>query len=266
MSQVIIAKPGQIASSAVEMLVSAIEQAITLRGSAYVALSGGTVPNQMWRILRQSRLDYTKIHWFWADERMVDYELEQSNFGVAWREWLRTIEGSDQEMLNRQAGSTMNVYPMLGWQLRPSPSGSPLRKGKNNQNYLESCIRDYTKQLEILPRNLDGMPCFDLILLGMGEDGHTASLFPMNMEDDLKNQAWVIGLDNSPKPPKERLSLNYPVLTAAGELLFVVAGESKARAVREIVSQRSIDYPAGVVSAGASEVCWLLDEAAASEL
>jgi 6-phosphogluconolactonase len=114
-------------------------------------------------------------------------------------------------------------------------------------------LKDYEQRIRSLPSHLD------LTLLGMGPDGHTASLFPTS--ETLKSTSIVELITNSPKPPSERVTLTLPILSASKLIVFVVLGGSKAKVVHEILDL-GVEYPAGMVS---GNVVWVLDKDSASE-
>ncbi len=119
----------------------------------------------------------------------------------------------------------------------------------------------------VLPRNSDGYPIFDLILLGVGPDGHVASLFPH--KSTLKEvKQWVLPVDNSPKPPPERITMTLPVINAAKDIIFVALGESKAEIVQRALEVQALPgaLPAQLVRLSEGKIRWLLDVQSAQGL
>jgi 6-phosphogluconolactonase len=109
-----------------------------------------------------------------------------------------------------------------------------------------------------------GAPAFDVLLLGVGEDGHVASLFPGSREAEERDR-WVVGVEDSPKPPPRRVSLTLPAINAASRVHFLAAGGAKAEAVAGALEGRP-DLPAGRVRPAAGTVSWWLDRAAARHI
>uniref|UniRef100_A0A4W3JS25 6-phosphogluconolactonase n=1 Tax=Callorhinchus milii TaxID=7868 RepID=A0A4W3JS25_CALMI len=128
---------------------------------------------------------------------------------------------------------------------------------------VEEAAKDYAVRLrELFPG--DNMPVFDLLILGMGPDGHTCSLFPDHPL--LKEQTQIIApISNSPKPPPRRITMTLPLLNAARSAVFVVTGDSKATVLKEVLEGKSANpLPAGLVQP--AEVNWFVDQASASKL
>ncbi|KAJ1568876.1 6-phosphogluconolactonase, partial [Cladochytrium tenue] len=183
------------------------------------------------------RVDFTRWHLFLADERCVPLDHEDSNY--------RLVKATLLDHL---------AVPVPPAQVHPIPPhlvGDPAAAAK-----------DYQAQLTAI-FGAEGTPVFDLILLGMGPDGHTCSLFPghpLLLEDKL----WVTYLTDSPKPPPSRITLTYPVLNAARSVVFVTTGESKADVLVKILRDRE-PFPSGLVSPPGG-VTWMIDTKAASKL
>jgi 6-phosphogluconolactonase len=120
-----------------------------------------------------------------------------------------------------------------------------------------------------LPEGEDGFPCFDLMMVGMGEDGHIASLFPGSLAL-LEQQRWVVACEHSQPPPPlvARLSLTLPVINASAQVLVMVSGEKKAERVRQVLEDVPVSQPlpAQLIKPRFGKLSWLLDTAAASRL
>lgn len=132
----------------------------------------------------------------------------------------------------------------------------------------EFVIRQFVKSRVVSVSEVSDCPKFDLILLGMGPDGHIASLFPNHTALDEKNE-WVTFLTDSPKPPPERITFTLPVINSASNVAVVVTGSSKADAVHLAVDEVGPDYPAlpaGRVRPAKGKLVWFLDKQAASKL
>lgn len=198
--------------------------------TAHVVLTGGSVGiktlSELAPLLKGK--DLTNQHLWWGDERFVHEESQERNFVQAHQALLSHIEIP-----------TLNIHPM------PSKEGLPLGEAAANfASHLESAS-----------------PEFDLVLLGMGPDGHVASLFPG--ANPKKYGSLVVAESNSPKPPAERISLSFEALSSAREVWFLVAGEDKAPAVSEVFVEKKL--PAARVT-GRELTRWYLDAAAAKKL
>lgn len=120
----------------------------------------------------------------------------------------------------------------------------------------------------VLPRTADGkLPVFDLILLGVGPDGHVASLFP-NAKQTAEKEGWVLPVSNSPKPPPERITFTMPAINAAKEVFVVAVGESKAEIVQRALEVQALPgaLPVQLVRPGSGKLKWVLDSLSAQEL
>jgi len=208
-------------------------QAIATRGAFFVALSGGSIPSLLAQPLlaRSSRANFAKWHVFLADERMVAEESAESNMGT----WKRMLLG--------EAG----VPPTQLYSVDPSLP-------------LPEAAQAYERQLRA---TLGATPRLDAVVLGVGADGHTASLFPGHALLD-EEDAWVASLADAPKPPAGRLTLTRRTLAHAALVLFVACGGEKAEAVRRAHAPEP-DVPAGWIL-GRLRTLWLLDAHAAAQL
>ena len=211
--------------------------------SSSVALSGGSTPQRLYARLAadpyKSEVDWASIRIFWGDEREVPPDHADSNFRMAKENLLDCVP-----ILPNQ------VFRMEGE--RPAQEAAA--------RYEE------VLQRAISHKNSEGVPCFDLILLGMGPDGHTASLFPETSVLSEKEQ-WVAA-PWVEKFQTYRITLTPPVINAAKLVLFVVGGLDKAKAIEAVLegSFQPNRYPAQIVSPVQGDVVWLLDREAASRL
>ena len=218
-----------------EHMVNSIGQAIEKNGLCNVALSGGNTPGGVFSMLATSpyrdRIDWSKLHIFWGDERMVPPGHQDSNFRMVQETLLDHIEMPDE-----------NVHRMRG-EIAP-----------------EEAAAEYAELLDVHFKA--DLPCFDLILLGLGEDGHTASLFPETdaVEECEKHVVAVY----VPRLSVWRVTLTLPVLNAAREILFLVSGKSKSEIVQRIMSikQPAKELPATMVNPQNGELHWMLDSEA----
>ncbi len=171
-----------VAARASALIVRALSGARDERGQAHLALSGGTTPGLTYRLLAQEEMDWDGVHIWFADERCVGPEHEDSNYRLA-AETLLGPAGIDASQVHRMEG-----------ELGP-----------------EEGAERYTAELE---RRLGSrvLPVLDLVVLGIGPDGHVASLFPGADTLRMSDAPACIGISDSPKPPPERLTLSLPVL------------------------------------------------------
>ena len=217
-------------------------QAISKTGRFHVALSGGSTPETLYTTLVRdygARVDWAKVQFFFGDERCVPASHPESNFGRA----------NASLFLPLQISPT-HIHPM---------------KGEENQ---EIAAREYAKTLAaVFNVSHNQLPRFDLILLGLGQDGHTASLFPGTPAVDEGVQ-WVVP-GTAPSGIHARLTLTLNVINHAAVILFLVAGRDKARITRTVLEPAPADtsrYPASFVRPEQGRVLWFIDEAASTEL
>lgn len=238
--------PDDLAARAADMIVSAAVAAIAERGRFRIALAGGSTPEKAYELLhspeRQSAFDWNQVDWCFGDERFIFDTDKDSNYAMAKR-----------TLFDKAPVKLTSVYPISAEFSAP---------GKAAQAYAK-------KLAEVFQIPADGPPPrFDLILLGMGDDGHTASLFP-GKGSLREEKAWVTASLPGVLPPRlDRMTLTFPVLNAARHVLFLVAGAKKADKVREILHDHPpLDtHPAAGVSPTDGELTWLLDAAAAEKL
>lgn len=233
-----------LAQAAAELLANTVQDAVAQRGKAFIALSGGSTPKQMGALLARepfrSAIPWDKVEVFWGDERCVPLGSPDSNAGEAMRGYLDSV-GIPRE----------NVHP---WLTDPDASGAAALEYEVN---LRSAFGDET-----------GVPRFDLVLLGMGDDGHTASLFPHTAA--LQAQIPLTVANFVPKLDADRLTLTRPVLNAGRRIVFLVGGPGKAEML-ETVLQGEIDTnarPAQSIAPSAPDgtLTWLVDTSAAARL
>ncbi len=225
--------PRDLAEAAAGSFVEQARKAIEDSGRFSVALAGGSTPKRAYEVLAKEYgetgdLDWSKVHAFFGDERTVPPDHEDSNYRMA----------HDALLSHVPVGS---VHRMRG-ELDP-PEAAAL----------------YEEDLEAF---FGGPPRFDLVLLGIGEDGHTASLFPGTPALDVSDR-WAV--ENSvEKLRTTRITLTVPAINAANSVVFLVAGEGKADALKEILEGDADprDYPAKLVRPSSGPV-WMLDRSAA---
>lgn len=216
-------------------------QRVAASGTFFVALSGGSTPKAIYNRLVQADLlaqvPWEKIHFFVSDERCVPVSSDESNYGNA-----------ERLLLSKVGAKSTNLHPIV------APDGAPAVAAAA----YEKLVR------EIVPPGSDGFPRFDLIFLGMGPDGHTASLFPQTRAIGERERAVVENF--VPKVNANRITFTFPLLNSAANVVFVVGGKDKAPVLVEILGENSVAYPSGKVMPTDGKLVWILDSAAASEL
>ncbi len=205
-----------------------------------VAISGGSTPRDMYKLLAdepyRSDIPWEKTHIFWVDERCVPVDDPASNFGLAKRDFLDRI-------------------PIPPEQIHPMPGGFAPEEG----------ARKYQERMEtVFQIGEKDFPVFDLIFLGMGKDGHTASLFP-GRSSVLASERWVVALKGG-SPDVYRLTLTYDVLNRAKRICFLVSGKEKALIVRTVLENKDARLPAQKIQPVQGKLTWLLDKDATSLL
>ncbi|TAN47275.1 MAG: 6-phosphogluconolactonase [Methylococcaceae bacterium] len=224
-----------LAEAAARQVCACAEAAIAEHGYFAWAVSGGNTPLPAYRLLADAawrrRIDWPRVHVFFADERFVPPDHADSNYRLV------------QEHLLLPVGlPAANVH---GFPL-PVAADSALTPEQSAAAYQQAMLEFFAP----------GPPRFDLVSLGMGPDGHTASLFPGM--DEL-GDGLVAAVHQSPKPPPQRLTLTYELLRQAQHLLFIVSGGDKADLLAEIAAEGEQTKPAGKISAAHGSVLWLVD-------
>ena len=229
----------QLGPAAAEQVAQIATEAAAQRGRFTVAFSGGSLPAILCPPLisepLRSQMDWSAWHVAWADERFVPLSDPESNYRLV-REHL------------------FDHVPI------PTNQIFPLNEAENN---VETAAVAYQAQLAGLFHGAIGQfPHFDLILLGMGPDGHVASLFPHHPQL-RERERWIVSISDSPKPPPQRITFTLPLLNAARHVLFIVTGSNKAEKVQAALNRApSADTPASLVQPIDGEVTWYLDQAA----
>jgi 6-phosphogluconolactonase len=237
---VILPDPEALAEEAARRFVALAQAAVADHGRFTVALSGGSTPRALYSRLTQPPLseavDWANVHVFWGDERMVPPDDIESSYRMA-----------RETLLTHVPIPAANIYPI------PTVGGTP-----------EAAASAYEETLAAV-FGAD-LPRFDLILLGIGPDGHTASLFPGHPEPVRPSVALAVAVHNAPKPPPARVSFTFRLINAAANVLFVVAGADKAAALRQVL-RGPIDVarlPAQGVRPSQGALVWLVDAAVAN--
>lgn len=222
----------KLAKSAAKAMVRLIQNAGTHRFD--VALSGGSTPYRLFRRLARKHkesIDWHRVHFWWGDERCVDHDSAESNYKMAYESFLSELEIPD-ENIHRVRGET-------------DPEGEAARYGNEISEMLNS---------------REDWPVFDLVLLGLGEDGHTASIFPDRM--DLLTSDHVCAVAVHPQSGQKRITLTGRVINNASTIYFLVSGEGKAERISEIMNndEKAFSLPAYHILPVSGNLTWFLDE------
>jgi len=223
---------------AAELLSMVTTEAVNARGVAHIAISGGSTPRPLFKLLSSpewlERVPWAHTHIWWVDERCVPPDDPDSNYGVAQALLLQHLPVVITHRIHGEVSPWEAAY-LYDQEL---VSGFGLRPG--------------------------AWPRFDLILLGMGTDGHTASLFPNTPA--LADREHRVTVGHAPSPPHDRVSLTLSTLNRAAYVIFLVAGESKGPSLRAIFHEDGGDppLPASLVHPKNGRLLWLLDTTARS--
>ena len=233
--------PEALARAAADLFVARAAQAIAARGRFCVALSGGSSPKAMHQLLAQMPVDWPRIHLFWGDERCVPPNHEHSNYRMA-----------RETLLDHIAIPADNIHRLRG-EAKP-----------------EQAAREYESELRAFFELTAGQShgsasTFDLIYLGLGEDGHTASIFPGSSAVQ-ETRRWVMAQEHTtpPLPLVTRLTFTPPLLNAARCVAFLVSGASKAARLAQMLHgpYQPESLPAQIIRPTDGKLRWLVDEAA----
>lgn len=227
--------------AAAQYIVHIAQESIAKQGHFTIALSGGSTPKKLYGMLGEepyrSQIDWAHVDIFWSDERNVPPNNSESNYLMA------------QQVL-------LSKIPIPAEQVHRMPS---------EQEDRDAASLAYTIEMKNT-FGTDDIPIFNLIQLGMGPEGHTASLFPH--QPSLHEQQRLIMPVSVPKPPPPRLTFTPRLLNGAEHILFLVTGAEKADAVQAVLEgdYQPDEYPAQIVQPTKGEVTWMLDTAAAAKL
>ena len=230
---------GLLFKAAADLIIQLYEQAVADKGSFTIALSGGNTPKKLYELLATpvyaKKINWKNIYLFWSDERCVPASDEENNSHMA-----------SQALLNNVPVPKENIFPVP---VNFEPAKAAAR--------YEQMIRTFFK---------DKQPHFDLILLGLGEDGHTASLFPGT---DILDEKKILVKQVYLKEKKMfRVSFTLPLINDAKHILFLVTGKEKSNILKKIFTKpvKKPAYPAQLIKPVKGKLFWYLDKAAASSL
>ena len=235
----VLPSPQAIAERAAQNL-SQLIRVVHQRGQrATVALSGGSTPKILFKLLAEEykeKIDWQSLEIFFGDERSVPPNHQDSNYKTAMDLWLSHV---------------------------PIPSDQIHRMEAEAEDLDSAALRYEEVIRNTVTLNPDGIPVFDLIWLGMGGDGHTASLFPNTLA--LKETERLVVGNEVPQLQTQRMTFTYPLINSSAHVQFLVTGEEKAPIIKEI-SEGQGQYPSSEIAPECGALEWLIDEAAAKEL
>ncbi len=232
--------PQALAEKFAEELIHGINESAEKKKSVSVVLSGGSTPDLLFSLLGDhysgsARWEY--VHFFWGDERCVPPDDPESNFGAAYERFLGKIDIP-----------VVNIHRIKG-------EADPGKEAKRYSEDILSCIR-----------LRDGLPVFDVIMLGIGEDGHTVSIFPGNI--DLLDSRKICEVTYHPITFQKRITLTFRVINNSESVVFLVTGKTKANVAENIIKKRpsSRNFPASLINPVYGELRWFVDKDAGSLL
>jgi 6-phosphogluconolactonase len=232
--------PDELILKAFQFFIQTAEETLEKKDRLTVAISGGSTPRPLYRRLGEDpwrlRIPWERTHIFWVDERCVPAHDPASNYGAA-----------KSDFLDRVPIPPGQIYPMPG-------EGDP---EKGAERY-ESGLKRF---FGLVP---DAVPVFDFMLLGVGRDGHIASLFPGQASLEEKKRLILSVTGGDPLVP--RLTMTYPVINHARHTMFMVSGKGKADIIYAVFAQQDNTLPAQRIRPERGKVTWILDRDAASML
>ena len=232
---------GALADEVADLLAWAVDQTLHRHAQCRVVLSGGSTPRALYRTLVRpewaGRITWPRIRFFFGDERCVPPDHPDSNYGMA----------------NRELFTPLSIPPTQIARMRgESPPEQAAR------DYEAAIRQEFTVDASVVPQ-------FDVILLGLGDDGHTASLFPGSAALEERQRLVIPG--QSPVGVPQRLTLTYPILNRAKLVMFMATGKKKSAAIQSILdAEGTAALPAAGIRPTDGRLLWYLDEAAASDL
>ncbi len=239
----IVANPGELSLRAADEFVRLAGEAVQAKGFFTAALSGGSTPRGLYTALSSDpyckRVPWQEVHLFWGDERCVPPDHLDSNYRMI------------RELLLDKV---------------PVPKGNVHRMPAEQEDHLHAAMEYEQLIRSFFHTEAGGVPCFDLIVLGMGEDGHTASLFPWTSALEETNR--FVSANYVEKLGAYRLTLTVPLINQAAEVLFLISGESKASVLRDVLEgeYRPQRFPSQLIRPVNGRLLFIVDRMAASKL
>ncbi|CED83852.1 6-phosphogluconolactonase [Phaffia rhodozyma] len=231
----------ELVSAVADFVLKAQNDAIRKRGAFTLAISGGSLPANLKGLIGKEGVLWEKWEVFFCDERLVELDHEDSNYASVKKLFL------DHTTISPNQVHTINTSLL---------------------NDPEELADEYERQLiaTFAQRDAARYPVFDLILLGMGPDGHTCSLFPGH-ELLTEEDRWVAFIEDSPKPPAKRITFTYPVINHAYRVAFVAAGEGKQDILAKVLDEPEAGLPSSRVRPAApGQIFWFTDDAATAKV
>lgn len=225
----------ELSRSAAKSFIELANQAIIQRGRFLVSLSGGSTPMKLYERLADETLDWNRVHFFWGDERCVPVGDAENSFGQVKKVLFDKI-------------SATNIHRVQS-ELEP-----------------DSAAKEYAQTLGRFAEPPLDFPRFDLVLLGMGDDGHTASLFP-GSSIDIATPTLAVAAHYQDRPAN-RITLTPLVFNQAREIWFLVTGQGKTATLKKVIEGEfnPMVYPAQRIRPVDGKLIWMIDEAAGSQL
>ena len=217
------------------------KKALRTGKNLYLALSGGNTPGKLYEYILQNYgqiINWENIHFFWSDERCVDFDSSESNSGAAYRSFLSQLNIPKSNI----------HFPDC------------LENAGKSATYYENIIKS------LLPAK-NGLPVFDIIFLGLGEDGHTASIFPD--QTNLLKSEKLVDVSVHPVSGQNRITFTPKLMNNAGNIFFLVMGEKKSGIVQKIIMKNNYNgnvYPVNLIKLLQGNIIWFLDTESAKNL
>jgi len=232
--------PFDLAEKFAEELVDMINESNQKGKPFTVALSGGSTPELLFSLLGEQyakAVSWKNVHLFWGDERCVPPDSDESNFGMTKRKFIDKIE-----------------IP-----------ASNIHRIKGEDNPADEAVR-YSNEILSFSQKRNGLPLFDMVILGLGDDGHTASIFPENL--DLLNSVKICDVAKHPVTNQKRITITGRVINNASKVVFLVTGKKKAAIVEKIINNKAeaLTFPASYIVPADGMLTWYVDKESASLL
>ncbi|KAB0792655.1 hypothetical protein PPYR_14614 [Photinus pyralis] len=233
MSVIIKENEHELSQELAKLIETASNEAINDHNGFFVGVSGGSLITLLIAGLKGIRTDFSKWKIFFNDERVVPVDDPDSTFGAYKKDLVGKVPITEDQFVQIKQGVTADVAA---------------------KDYVQQMAQYFT----------GSWPAFDLLLLGMGPDGHTCSLFPGHplLEDDSR---WVAPITDSPKPPPARVTITFPVINNAKACIFAMWGDGKADMLRRVLVDKE-DLPVNRVKPKSGKLFWIVDKAAGKYL